>query len=117
IMVDAQGEKQILAAAGANGRLTVQNVRSAFAQVKHAGVVLMQFEIPLPAVSEGARLGRELGARVILDPAPPVRLPNDNLLAFVDIIRPNTSEAEALTGVRVADRESARQAAKQLIKR
>jgi ribokinase len=117
IMVDAKGEKQILAAAGANGKLSVQNVRSAFARVKHAGVVLMQFEVPVRAVTEGARLGRALGARVILDPAPPVQLPNDNLLALIDVIRPNSSEAEALTGIRVADRETARQAAAELIKR
>ncbi|MCI0538604.1 MAG: ribokinase [Verrucomicrobiales bacterium] len=117
IMVDAKGEKQILAAAGANGRLSAQNVRSALSQIAHAGVVLMQFEIPMPAVHEGARLGRKLGARVILDPAPPVHMPNDNLLALIDVIRPNSSEAEALTGIRVVDRQTARQAATELIRR
>ena len=117
IMVDAQGEKQILAAAGANGRLSVANVRAAFRRCTRAGAVVMQFEIPFAAVVEGARLGRKLGASVILDPAPPVALPNDQLLNLLDVIRPNSSEAEALTGIRVCDRETARQAARALMQR
>ena len=77
----------------------------------------MHFEIPFAAVVEGARLGRKLGASVILDPAPPVALPNDQLLNLLDVIRPNSSEAEALTGIRVCERETARQAARVLMQR
>jgi ribokinase len=41
-------------------------------------------------------------------------MPKD-LLKWVDVIRPNASEAEVLTGVRVRDRGSARKAAKKLL--
>jgi sugar/nucleoside kinase (ribokinase family) len=43
-------------------------------------------------------VGREAGAKVILDPAP-VRL-LDELLRLLDVIRPNAAETEVLSGVR-----------------
>src|SRR6185369_8401128 len=51
------------------------------------------------------------------DPAPPIRLPDDKLLALLDVIRPNSNEAEALTGIRVFDRQTARMAAAALLRR
>jgi ribokinase len=116
IMVDAQAEKQILSAPGANRRLTVRDVQRALSQAM-ARVVLMQFEVPLATVTATARLARKLGAQVLLDPAPPVELPSDALLRFVDVIRPNSSEAEALTGIQVSNQASARRAAAKLIQR
>jgi len=52
----------------------------------------------------------------VLDPAPPVRMPAE-LFGLVDVIRPNAHEAEALTGIRVNNRSSARRAAQALIRR
>ncbi|TMB42510.1 MAG: ribokinase [Deltaproteobacteria bacterium] len=100
--VAASGEKQILSAAGANARLTC--------------VVLCQLGVPLDAVEEAVRLGRNARCVVVLDPGPPARLP-DSLVAQLDLIRPNTSEAEILTGIPVRDRGSAREAALDLLRR
>ncbi|HEY9805357.1 MAG TPA: PfkB family carbohydrate kinase, partial [Candidatus Obscuribacterales bacterium] len=49
-------------------------------------------------------------------PAPAVPLP-DELLQLIDVIRPNSSEAEVITGVKVTDPDSARQAARILLQR
>ena len=114
--VGGNGEKQILSAAGANGRLTAEDVRAAAGVLGSARVVLLQLGVPLPAVAEAIRLGRSRGARVVLDPGPPAPLP-DELLAQIDVIRPNCSEALALTGVQVTGRESAREAAAELLRR
>jgi ribokinase len=114
--VGGNGEKQILSAAGANARLCVEDVRAAADALRSTRVVLLQLGVPLPAVAEAVRLGRSAGARVVLDPGPPAPLP-DELLAQIDLIRPNCSEAFALTGVAVADRESARAAASVLLLR
>jgi ribokinase len=116
IMVDAEAEKQILTAPGANRKLTIRDAQQALNDAM-ARVVLMQFEVPLATVTAAARLARKLGAQVLLDPAPPVELPSDALLELVDVIRPNSSEAEALTGVRVTDQASAHRAAAKLIQR
>jgi len=114
--VGGNGEKQILSAAGANARLTAEDVRAAGDVLRSARVVLLQLGVPLPAVTEAIRIGRAAGARVVLDPGPPAELP-DELLQQIDVIRPNCSEALALTGVRVTGRESAREAAASLLRR
>ena len=114
--VGASGEKQILSAAGANARLTAACVREASEVLRSARVVLCQLGVPLEAVAEAVRIGREAGARVVLDPGPPAPLP-DSMIACLDVIRPNTSEAQILTGIRVFDRDSARAAARDLLRR
>jgi ribokinase len=114
--VGASGEKQILSAAGANARLTAAFVRDAADLLRSARVVLCQLGVPLEAVMEAVRIGRAAGARVVLDPGPPAPLP-DELIACLDLIRPNTSEAQVLTGIRVCDRDSARAAARDLLRR
>lgn len=114
--VGASGEKQILSAAGANSRLTAACVREASEVLRSARVVLCQLGVPLEAVAEAVRIGREAGARVVLDPGPPAPLP-DSVIACLDVIRPNTSEAQILTGIRVFDRDSARAAARDLLRR
>jgi ribokinase len=116
VMVGEGGEKQILTAPGANRRLTAADVRAAAAAIAKTQSVLIQCEVPLETVGTAARLGREAGARVVLDPAPPISLP-DELLRLVDVIKPNAGEADALTGVRVHDRASARAAAQHLLAR
>jgi ribokinase len=114
--VGGDGEKQILSAAGANARLSADDVRGAADALRSARVVLLQLGVPLPAVAEAIRIGRSGGARIVLDPGPPTPL-SDDLLAQVDVIRPNCSEARFLTGVEVNDRQSARAAASALIRR
>src|SRR5262249_53895051 len=102
IMVDHRGRKQILTAPGANRHLTVADVEAATA-IREARVVLSQLEVPLETVSTALRLAREAGARVVLDPAPAIPLP-DEVLRLVDLVRANSSEAEVLTTVKVRDR-------------
>jgi len=114
--VGGDGEKQILSAAGANARLSADDVRGAADVLRSARVVLLQLGAPLPAVEEAIRIGRAAGARIVLDPGPPAPL-SDTLLAQVDVIRPNCSEARALTDIEVLDRHSARLAATALLRR
>jgi ribokinase len=112
--VDARGTKQSLSVPGANRRLTGADVQAAAAALSATKVVLSQLEVPLEAVMAGICLGCAAGARILLDPAPPRILP-DELLRLVDVLKPNAHEAEALTGVQVEDRSSARQAAEHLL--
>jgi ribokinase len=114
LQVDERGAKQSLSVPGANRQLTAADVQAAAAALSATKVVLSQLEVPLEAVTAGIRLGRAAGARILLDPAPPRPLP-DELLRVVDVLKPNAFEAEALTGVRVEDRSSARQAAEPLL--
>jgi ribokinase len=78
--------------------------------------LLLQLEVPLPAVETALSIARAAKVRTVLDPAPARPLPDD-VLQMVDVVRPNSSEAEVLTGIEVTDRQSARRAAEELRRR
>jgi ribokinase len=114
IMVDEHGENSIAVASGANNNLGKADLEAARAAFQTADTVLMQLEIPLETVEAAARMAREQGIRVILNPAPACTL-SDALLQNVSILTPNETEAELLTGIIVQDETSARKAAEVLI--
>jgi ribokinase len=116
IAVDGSGEKQICAALGANLSWKPQRVRDAEKIISKAQVLLMQFEAPMACVLAAAKLAAKHGVKVVLDPAPPTKVPAE-LFKLLNAIRPNSDEAERLTGVKVKDRASARRAAQVLLKR
>ena len=97
ILVDHSGENQIAVVPGSNGRLTPADLRQHRELIAGARVLLLQMEIPRETVFEALRLGRECGLTTILNPAPAAPLPSD-LLRLVDILTPNESEAQVLTG-------------------
>lgn len=110
IGVDQSGEKQISVAFGANESLRIRDIDSAEDTIAAAKVLLMQLEVPLPAVLRAASIAKKHGTTVILDPAPPRELP-EKLFGLVDVIRPNRDEAEQLTGRKIRTCEEARAAA------
>ena len=59
------------------------------------------------AVWEAIRLAKSVRAMVMLDPGPPAPVPDD-LIAQIDVIRPNASEARMLTGIAVSCGQGAR---------
>jgi ribokinase len=96
IEVGPGGQNRIVVASGANARLDPDALeRGAFAGAR---VVVLQLEVPLPTGRRAARLGREAGARVVLNLAPAERLSADDL-ADVDVLVVNESEAALLTGL------------------
>ncbi|MDX7923366.1 ribokinase [Aeromonas media] len=110
IYVSDEGENSIGLSTEANGALDTAMVRRHEALIAGAHTLLLQLEVPLDSVLEAARLARAHGTRVVLNPAPAQPLSAD-LLALVDLITPNQTEAELLTGVKVTDEASAAQAA------
>lgn len=110
IYVSDEGENSIGLSTEANGALDTAMVRRHEALIAGAHTLLLQLEVPLDSVLEAARLARAHGTRVVLNPAPAQPL-SAELLALVDLITPNQTEAELLTGVKVTDEASAAQAA------
>ncbi len=110
INVDDNGENCISVASGANAHLTVENILLAAHCIEKANIVLMQLEIPIETVEYVASVAASLGKKVMLNPAP-VCILSDDLLQFVSIITPNETEAFMLTGIKVTDEITARDAA------
>ncbi len=114
IFVSNAGENSIAVASGANARLTASDVRKARPAIESADLVLMQLEIPLPAIKAAVELARKKGKTVILNPAPAQPLP-DTLLSQIQIVTPNETEAGQLTGMVVDSDASAAKAARILL--
>jgi len=110
IMVDTTGENSIVVASGANGTLSPHDIDKATSIIENAEILLMQLEIPMETVEYAAKLAHKKGVKVILNPAPAAFLSND-LIECLYAIVPNKTEAEMLSGIKVTDWESAKQAA------
>lgn len=108
ITVDAAGENCIVVAPGANDRLTPADIDAVADAIRRSEYLLMQLEIPMPAVEYAAAIAREAGTKVILNPAPAAVL-SDGLLSGLYMITPNRSESQLLTGVVVDGWEGAEQ--------
>lgn len=116
ILVNDDGENEIVVAPGSNGGLTHEDILRAEEEIMDATVALLQLEIPLESVLSGAQLCFEKGCKVILNPAPALHLP-DHLFPFLFLITPNETEAEILTGISVSDGESAERASRSLLRK
>jgi ribokinase len=111
IAVDDHSENHIIVIPGANGQVDATDVDRLSHRLPGAAALLLQFEIPLPAVLAAAKAAHQAGVRVILDPAPARSdLPAD-LYSYVSIITPNAIETAQLVGFPVDDPATAAQAA------
>lgn len=110
IFVNAEGENVIGIHAGANAALTTERVEAQRAIISGADALLMQLESPVESVLAAAKIAHENHTTVVLNPAP-ARVLSDELLVLVDIITPNETEAEKLTGIRVENDGDAARAA------
>ncbi|MFD4375401.1 ribokinase [Streptomyces sp. NPDC058486] len=96
IVVDDEGGNAIVVVPGANG--TVTHLTSGDeALIAGADLLLLQLELPLSVVVEGAEHARRRGVRTVLTPAPAQPLPPE-LFDATDLLVPNEHEATALTG-------------------
>ncbi len=97
ISVDAHGQNAIVVAPGSNARLTWDDVERARPAFEQANAVVLQLEIPLNTVRRAIDLAKELGKKVILNPAPAPVLP-EGYLNGIDVLTPNLQEAKDLLG-------------------
>ncbi|MBL4296849.1 ribokinase [Vibrio fluvialis] len=110
IQVSDSGENSICISAEANARLTAEAIEPDLARIREAKYLLMQLETPIDGIVKAAQVAKEARTNVILNPAPARETP-DELLSCVDVITPNETEAEVLTGITVTDDASAQLAA------
>ncbi|MEL7106528.1 MAG: ribokinase [Pseudomonadota bacterium] len=111
---DATGNNAIIISPGVAAGITPGDVAAKADQIKAADVFMTQLEQPISAAMEGLNIARDAGVRTILNPAPAATLPGD-MLALCDLMTPNESEAEALTGTPVTSPQSAEAAGAALV--
>lgn len=114
-MIDADGENTILGVLGANDYLSPDDVERALALHRDTlDGILVNFEVPEPAVAAAVRLGVDYGVSVIVD-AGPARPYKPETWRDCTILTPNEQETETLVGYPVSDDTTAEQAARELL--
>ena len=116
ITVDAAGANTIVVISGANMLCDTALIDRALAGAAGPGILLLQHEIPAEANAHAIRAAAAAGWFVVLNPAP-ARPVDPALLALIDIIAPNETEAAAITGRGIASRTDALGAVRQLLAR
>ncbi len=92
------GENWITVDMGANERMTPGHVEAAGPHIAASNIIMAQFEIPEETVARAMVLGRQHEVMTILNPAP-ARRTDPAMLANVDILTPNETEARNLLGL------------------
>ena len=116
IVLDANGQNQIVVANGANDTLTAWDVEQCTQRISTSKALVVQLETAPESVRAALEIANDMGVMTVLNPAPfaPVA---DELLRRCDFIIPNENEASKLTGIDVKDLADAVGAARQLRQR
>lgn len=113
INVSSRGENAITVASGANHKLEPEDLRAAEEAFRQADILLVQLEIPYKTVYEAIKIASVHDTLIILNPAPAGDLPEE-ILQDTDILTPNETEAEKLTGILAASDKEAAEACSRL---
>lgn len=105
ITMNAEGQNTIYVYGGANMTMTPEDVINAKDAIINADFVVAQLEVPIPAIISAFEIAKAHGVTTVLNPAPAKALPNE-LLSLIDIIVPNETEAELLSGIKVTNEQS-----------
>ncbi len=116
ISINVDAQNQIIQVLGANNTCGDEEEAKVMGLLDGAAALLLQLEVSVELSLRCAQAARAKGVRVVLDPSPVRPLP-DAFYGCCDIITPNETDAQALVGMPVTDRETAAQAAGTLLSR
>lgn len=95
-------DNRIILDPGANYSVTKERIDSFLACAQKQDLLLVQLEIPIEMVGYALKRAKEIGMETLLNPAPA----NEKIQMFyqyVDIIIPNETELEMLTGTQILE--------------
>ncbi|MDV4150187.1 ribokinase [Clostridium sp. AL.422] len=90
-------DNSIIVIPGANDLCTKEIVDENIERIKEADVLITQLEIPIETVEYALKIAKENGVKTILNPAPAIEI-NKEILKSVDLITPNETEFEIISG-------------------
>lgn len=114
ITVDRSGENSIVVAPGANYEIEKKDIDKAKKLIEYSKIVITQLEIPIEIVKYTLSKAKENGKYTILNPAPAQVLDRD-IIKNIDLLTPNETELEILSGISIRNEEDIRKAAQKLI--
>ena len=116
ITVDKNAENAIVVAPGANFKVSKNDIDKNIEAIKESDIVVVQLETPLDTIKYTLKKAKEFGKYTILNPAPAVKL-EDSIIENVDLLTPNETELEILSGVSINNEDDILDAAKTMIEK
>jgi ribokinase len=114
-ILQANGEYGAVFVSGSNTKIDPTQLENDWRALGGAKVLVLQNEVPEAVNLAAAQVAKARGTRIVLNAAP-ARPLDEELRALVDMLVVNRVEAEALTGVAVADRATAKKALPKLVR-
>jgi ribokinase len=103
ILVGGKGDNRIVVCTGANALCTTADIDEALRDAEAGDILAAQLEIPIAVVLYAFTLAKSKGMTTVLNPAPAAADLPKELFSATDIIIPNETETEILTGVNPVD--------------
>ncbi|MDB8791323.1 ribokinase [Romboutsia sp. 1001216sp1] len=114
ITVDKNAQNSIVVAPGANYKLTKEDIDKNIDAIKNSDIVVVQLETPLETIKYALKKAKELGKYTILNPAPAVVL-EDEIIENVDLLTPNETELEIISGKSISNEDDINECAQIMI--
>jgi ribokinase len=115
ILVEENGENRIIIVPGANDRVTSSILENEWRRIACSSMVILQHEIPLSSVHAIIKHCQIERIPVVFNPAPIYSI-QEEILAAIDTLILNETEASALTRINCRGTQTAFQAARALLK-
>ena len=106
VIVDDESENLIYVHGGANMAFKPEHVDQNRGLITQSDFVVAQFETPIDCTTEAFKIARQNGVVTILNPAPAIDQIPEELLKVTDMIVPNETETEVITGIKITDQAS-----------
>lgn len=113
VMLSRTGENSIIIDLAANTDFSQDDIEMHYPLIKETDVFLAQLENNFSATKLAVKYAKKANKVVIVNPAP-YSSEITSILKYVDILTPNQSEAESITGIDIVDEASTRQAAEKI---
>lgn len=114
IMVNDNGDNSIVVIPGANFDLTKEDLKEQKKSIEASDILVCQLETPLEVVEEALILAKSKDVFTVLNPAPGKVL-SQNILKHTDLLTPNESELEIISGIKIDDEKGMIKACEKLI--
>ena len=116
ITVDKNAQNSIVVSPGANFEVKEDDIDNNIEAIKNSDIVVLQLETPLNTIKYALNKATELNKYTILNPAPAVKL-DDEIIKNVDLLTPNETELEIISGVSIETEEDIQKAAQIMIEK
>ena len=116
ITVDKNAQNSIVVSPGANFEVKEEDIDNNIEAIKNSDIVVLQLETPLNTIKYALNKAKELNKYTILNPAPAVKL-DDEIIKNVDLLTPNETELEIISGVSIETEEDIQKAAQIMIEK